>query len=141
MGHLNEVNAAFVDVAHQLAGDRGASARRLGSYAAQAANSIASGRFTTVLPETVLSRHEVLVEPDRLDGRRLAVSCGWAAVLVTGTIILLSPLGVAAELVVPVALVAFIALVYVLLAVRFGLSEATRLTRSIGGFFSAGPPL
>ncbi|MEU7340219.1 hypothetical protein [Streptomyces sp. NPDC007074] len=39
------------------------------------------------------------------------------------------------------ALVAFIVAVYALLAFRFGLSEATRLTRSIGGFFSAGPPL
>ncbi|MGI5196525.1 hypothetical protein ACQEVY_23230 [Streptomyces sp. CA-288835] len=32
-------------------------------------------------------------------------------------------------------------LVYTLLASRFGLSEATRLTRSVGGFFSASPPL
>ncbi|MFE2970449.1 hypothetical protein ACFXKC_43770 [Streptomyces sp. NPDC059340] len=45
------------------------------------------------------------------------------------------------ELLVPLALVAFIVVVYALLAFRYGLSEATRLTRNIGGFFSASPPL
>ncbi|MFH8469513.1 helix-turn-helix domain-containing protein [Streptomyces sp. NPDC017991] len=41
----------------------------------------------------------------------------------------------------PAKLVTFLVMVYALLAFRYGLSEATRLTRSIGGFFSANPPL
>ncbi|MGQ4344019.1 hypothetical protein [Streptomyces sp. SAS_275] len=139
--HLKRVDAAFMDVANQLAGDREASARTLADYAARAANNVAAGRFTAVLSDDVLAEHDVPLEPDRLDGRRLAASCLWAAGIVIGCIVLLSPLGVAAELVAPVALVAFIVAVYALLAFRFGLSEATRLTRSIGGFFSAGPPL
>ena len=41
----------------------------------------------------------------------------------------------------PLAMVTFLVMVYALLAFRHGLSEATRLTRSIGGFFSVNPPL
>lgn len=104
------------------------------------ANSVAAGRFTTVLPHDLLVAHDVPLEPDQLDGRRLAASCLWAAGIVISSIVGLSPLGVPAELVVPVALVALLIAVYTLFAFRFGLSEATRLTRSIGGFFSAGPP-
>lgn len=138
--HLGRVDAAFIEAANQLACDREASARRLGELAVQAANSIASGRFTAVLPPEALPEDPPL-EPDQLDGRRLGSSCLWAAVIVAGTFVILSPLGVSAELLVPVALVAFIVVVYALLAFRYGLSEATRLTRSIGGFFSATPPL
>lgn len=54
--------------------------------------------------------------------------------------LVLSPLGAPVGLLVPLAMVAFIVVVYALLAFRYGLSEATRLTRSIGGFFSASPP-
>ncbi|WP_172633331.1 hypothetical protein [Streptomyces sp. 6-11-2] len=50
-------------------------------------------------------------------------------------------MGAPVELLVPLAVVAFPVMVYTLLAFQYGLSEATRLTRSIGGFFSAGPPL
>lgn len=75
------------------------------------------------------------------DGRRLATACLWAAAIVTASFVALSPLGAPVELLVPLAVVAFPVMVYTLLAFQYGLSEATRLTRSIGGFFSAGPPL
>ncbi|MEU1185956.1 hypothetical protein ABZ464_51780 [Streptomyces sp. NPDC005820] len=137
--HLNRVDATFIRAADQLASDREASARKLAELAALAANNIAAGRFTAVLPPTALAE-EAPVEPDRLDGRRLATACLWAAI-VTASFLSLSPLGAPVELLVPLALVWFPVLVYTLLAFRYGLSEATRLTRSIGGFFSASPPL
>ncbi|MER7684852.1 hypothetical protein [Streptomyces sp. NPDC097610] len=138
--HLSCVDAAFIKTANRLAGDPEASARTLGELAARAANSIAAGRFTVVLPAESLPRDAPL-EPDQLDGRRLGAACLWAAVIVTSSFLILSPLGAPAELLVPLAMVAFFVLVYALLAFRYGLSEATRLTRSIGGFFSASPPL
>ena len=81
------------------------------------------------------------LEPDQLDGRRLGTACLWAASIVTSSFLVLSPLGAPVELLVPLAMVAFIVVVYAILASRHGLSEATRLTRSIGGFFSASPPV
>ncbi|MFI5688400.1 hypothetical protein [Streptomyces sp. NPDC051636] len=138
--HLNRVDAAFIEAADRLAGDREASAKQLAKLAALAANNIAAGRFTAVLPAEALAE-EAPLEPDRLDGRRLATACLWAAVIVTASFIALAPLGAPVELLVPLALVGFLVLVYTLLAFRYGLSEATRLTRSIGGFFSASPPL
>lgn len=138
--HLNRVEAAFIEAADQLAADREASAKRLAELAAEAANNIAAGRFTTVLPAEALAE-EAPLEPDRLDGRRLATACLWAAAIITASFLALSPLGAPVELLVPLALVGFLVLVYTLLAFRYGLSEATRLTRSIGGFFSASPPL
>ncbi|MGX1471193.1 UNVERIFIED_CONTAM: hypothetical protein RKD50_000001 [Streptomyces canus] len=138
--HLNRVDAAFIRAADQLASDREASARKLAELAALAANNIAGGRFTTVLPAEALAE-EASIEPDRLDGRRLASACLWAAAIIMAFFLALSPLGAPVELLVPLALVGFLVLVYTLLAFRYGLSEATRLTRSIGGFFSAGPPL
>ncbi|MEU7340221.1 hypothetical protein [Streptomyces sp. NPDC007074] len=74
--HLKRVDAAFIDVANQLAGDRKASARTLADYATRAANSVAVGRFTAVLPDDVLAEHDVPLEPDRLDGRRLGPVSG-----------------------------------------------------------------
>ncbi|MFE8987998.1 hypothetical protein ACFYMI_09185 [Streptomyces collinus] len=138
--HLNRVDAAFIEAADQLAGDRRAAALRLAELAALTTNNIAAGRFTAVLPAETLPEVDS-VEPDRLDGRRLATACLWAAVIVILAFFALSPLGAPVELLVPLAIVAFLILVYTLLAFRFGLSEATRLTRSIGGFFSASPPL
>ncbi|MCX4233515.1 hypothetical protein [Streptomyces ortus] len=138
--HLNRVDAAFIKAADQLAGDRTLAARRLAELAAGAANSIAAGRFTAVLPAEALPE-EISLEPDRLDGRRLAKACLWSAGTVILVCVALSPLGTPVELLVPLAVVAFPILVYTLLASRFGLSEATRLTRSIGGFFSTSPPL
>ncbi len=138
--HLNRVDAAFIEAADRLAGDRAAAARRLAELAALATNNIAAGRFTAVLPTEALAE-EALLEPDRLDGRRLATACLWAAVIVAACFLALSPLGAPVELLVPLAVVAFLVLVYTLLAFRYGLSEASRLTRSIGGFFSASPPL
>jgi hypothetical protein len=96
-------------------------------------------RVTAVLPAEELLE-EVSLGPDRLDGRRLATVCLWAAAVVILAFLALSPLGVPVELLVPLAVVAFLILVYTLLAFRFGLSEATRLTRSIGGFFSVSRP-
>lgn len=138
--HLNRVDAAFIQAADQLAGDRTAAALRLAELAALTTNNIAAGRFTAVLPAEALPEEDS-VEPDRLDGRRLATACLCAAVIVILAFFALSPLGAPVELLVPLAVVAFLVLVYTLLAFRFGLSEATRLTRSIGGFFSASPPL
>ncbi|WP_157993119.1 hypothetical protein [Streptomyces sp. Go-475] len=138
--HLNRVDAAFIEAADRLAGDRTAAALRLAELAALTTNNIAAGRFTAVLPAETLPEVDS-VEPDRLDGRRLATACLWAAVIVILAFFALSPLGAPVELLVPLAIVAFLILVYTLLAFRFGLSEATRLTRSIGGFFSASPPL
>lgn len=138
--HLSRVDASFIEAADRLAADRTAAARKLAELGALAANNIAAGRFTTVLPTEALAE-EASLEPDRLDGRRLATACLWAAALVTLAFLALSPLGAPVELLVPLAVVAFLILVYTLLAFRFGLSEATRLTRSISGFLSAGPPL
>lgn len=138
--HLNRVDAAFIETADRLAADREIAARKLADLAVLAATNIADGRFTTVLPDECLEE-EVPLEPDRLDGRRLGAACMSAAVSVTVSFYVLSPLGAPAELLIPLAVVAFPVLVYTLLAFRFGLSEATRLTRSLGGFFSASPPL
>lgn len=138
--HLNRVDAAFIDTADRLAEDRETAARKLADLAVLAATNIADGRFTTVLPEEFL-KEEVPLEPDRLDGRRLGAACLSAAAGVTVAFYVLSPLGAPVELLIPLAVVAFPVLVYALLAFRYGLSEATRLTRSIGGFFSASPPL
>lgn len=138
--HLNRVDAAFLEAADQLAGDREASAKKLAELATVATNNIAAGHFTAVLPPGALAEDAPL-EPDRLDGRRLATACLWAAAILTASFLALSPFGAPVELLVPVALVGFPVLVYTLLAFRYGLSEATRLTRSIGGFFSASPPV
>ncbi|MEU0032335.1 hypothetical protein [Streptomyces sp. NPDC006335] len=138
--HLGRVDAVFIDMANGLAGEREAAAHRLGELAAQACNNIAAGRFTAILPADVLPE-EVPLEPDQLDGRRLGTACLWAAAIVTSSFLILSPLGAPVELLVPLAMVAFIVMVYAILAFRHGLSEATRLTRSIGGFFSASPPV
>ncbi|WP_307538406.1 hypothetical protein [Streptomyces sp. V3I8] len=138
--HLNRVDAAFIQAADQLAGNRAAAALRLAELSALTANNIAAGRFTAVLPTEALPEVDS-IEPDRLDGRRLATACLCAAVIVILVFSALSPLGVPVELLVPLAMVMFLILVYTLLAFRFGLSEATRLTRSIGGFFSASPPV
>jgi hypothetical protein len=139
-GHLNRVDAAFIEAADRLAGDRATSAKQLAELSALAANNISAGRFTTILPTEALTA-EASLEPDQLDGRRLGAACLWAAVIVTVSFLVLSALGAPVELLVPLAVVAFLVLVYALLASRYGLSEATRLTRSIGGFFSASPPL
>ncbi|MFE4336576.1 hypothetical protein ACFRQM_46740 [Streptomyces sp. NPDC056831] len=74
------------------------------------------------------------LEPDRLDGRRLTTACLWAAGIITASFLALPLRG-------PAGLVGFLVLVHALLAFRYGLSEATRLKRSIGGFVSASPPL
>lgn len=101
---------------------------------------LVSGRFTAELPPEALAENLPL-EPDQLDGRPLGTSCLWAATIVAGVFAVLSPLGDAAGLTVPVALIAFIVVVYALLAIRQGLAEATMLKWSIDGFFSTGPPL
>lgn len=138
--HLNRVNVTFAEAANQLASAPESSARRLSELAARAANSIAAGRFAALLPEEMIAQ-DAQLEPDRLDGRRLGSAVLLAVVVVTAFFIVLSSLGAPVELVVTLALVAFPATVFTLLAFRYGLSEATRLTRSIGGFFSASPPL
>ncbi|NGO45371.1 hypothetical protein [Streptomyces ureilyticus] len=74
---------------------------------------IAAGRFTAVLPAEALPE-EASLEPDRLDGRRLATACLWAAVIVILAFLGLSPLGAPIELLVPLAVVAFLILVYTL---------------------------
>ncbi|WP_406369744.1 hypothetical protein OG788_07960 [Streptomyces sp. NBC_00647] len=138
--HLSRVDAAFIEVADLLAADRTASAKQLAELAALAANNIAAGHFTAILPAEALAEQATL-EPDRLDGRRLATACRWAVVIVTVSFVVLSSLGAPAEFFVPPAFVVFPVLVYARLAFRYGLSEATRLTRSIFGFFPPNPPL
>ncbi|MGW1719852.1 hypothetical protein [Streptomyces sp. NPDC002156] len=138
--HLSRVDAAFIEAADKLAADRTASAKQLAALAALAANNIAAGHFTAILPAEALAEQTTL-EPDRLDGRRLATACLSAVAIVIVLFAVLSPLGAPVEFLVPLAVAAFFVLVYTLLAFRYGLSEATRLTRSIGGFFSANPPL
>ncbi|MEU2624594.1 hypothetical protein ABZ642_41880 [Streptomyces sp. NPDC007157] len=138
--HLDRVSVTFSLAANQLASDRESAARALGELAAHTANGIAAGRFAVVLPADKLAQDSPL-EPDRLDGRRLGIASIYAAVALTVFFLALSPMGAPAALVVSLALVMFPLLVYTLLAFRYGLSEATRLTRSIGGFFSASPPL
>lgn len=138
--HVDRVNVTFAEAANQLASTPESSARRLSELAAHSANSIAAGRFVALLPEEMIAQDTPL-EPDRLDGRRLGSAVLLAVVVVTAFFIVLSPLGAPVEIVVTLALVAFPATVFTLLAFRYGLSEATRLTRSIGSFFSASPPL
>lgn len=138
--HLGRVDGAFIDTANRLASEREASAHRLGELAAQVANNIAAGRFTALLPAEDLPA-DVHLEPDQLDGRRLGTACLWAAVIVTSCSLTFSSLGAPVGLLIPLAMVAFIVMVYAILARKYGLSEATRLTRSIGGFFSASPPI
>ncbi|WP_159045134.1 hypothetical protein [Streptomyces sp. NRRL F-5122] len=138
--HLDRVDTTFAEAADQLVADREAAARRLAALASTAANSIAAGKFASVLPEGDLAAKAVL-EPDRLDGRRLGRACLWAVLAVIVSSALLSPLGAPVELLLPLATLAFIVLVYVLLAFWYGLGEATRLTKSIASFFSSTPQL
>lgn len=138
--HLSRVDAAFIHTADGLAADRTASTKQLAALAALAANNIAAGHFTALLPAEALAEQATL-EPDRLDGRRLATACLWAVTIVTVSFVVLSPLGAPVELLVPLALAAFLVLVYALLALRYGLSEATRLTRSIVGLLPGNPSL
>ncbi|SEF18975.1 hypothetical protein, partial [Streptomyces sp. Ag109_O5-10] len=138
--HVNQVDATFGKVANQLVSDRESSARKLGELAALGANSIAVGRFAAILPAEELAVDAPL-EPDQLDGRRLAKACLWSVASVTTFFLALSLLGAPSALLLPMAMIAFIVLVYGILAFQYGLLEASRLTRSIGGFFSANPPI
>ncbi|MFG2928822.1 hypothetical protein [Streptomyces achromogenes] len=138
--HAELVETAVMQAADGLVQDRATSARKLGTLAGLIAGSIAADRFTQMLPPTELPE-EAAIEPDRLDGRRLAKACLWSGLIVTAFALLLAGLGAPAELLVPLAVVAFVVTAYVLLGLWYGLGEATRLTRSLMSFFSAGPPL
>lgn len=138
--HLNRANATFAKTANQLTIDRESAAKRLCELAACTANSIAAGRFAAVMPETMLAQ-DASIEPDRLDGRRLGVAVLGASAVVTAFCLALVPLGASVGTLLLVAPVVFPVTVYTLLAFFHGLSEATRLTRSIGGFFPASPPV
>ncbi|MGW2088958.1 hypothetical protein [Streptomyces sp. NPDC001880] len=140
LSHAELVETAVMQAADGLVQDRAASARKLGTLAGLIAGSIAADRFTQMLPPAELPE-EAVIEPDRLDGRRLAKACLWSAITVTASALLLAGLGTPAELLVPLAVVAFGVTAYVLLGLWYGLGEATRLTRSLMSFFSAGPPL
>ncbi|MFD7799967.1 hypothetical protein, partial [Streptomyces anulatus] len=89
-------------------------------------------------PEPAVVGH---IHPDGRPAPRLAKACLWSAITVTAFALLLAGLGAPAELLVPLAVVAFVVTAYVLLGLWYGLGEATRLTRSLMSFFSAGPPL
>ncbi|MFB6716484.1 hypothetical protein [Streptomyces sp. NPDC056358] len=144
VSHGRLVDTAFTQAADELMRDREGAARKLGLLAATAASSIAADRFQEMLPEALLPSEgsgEGSLAPDRVDGLRLAKACAWSALCVTLFSLLLAWLGVPAELMVPLAILAFPVAVYVLLAARHGLNEASRLTRSISTFFSSGPPL
>ncbi|WP_413754720.1 hypothetical protein [Streptomyces sp. MMBL 11-3] len=137
--HAEQVEATFIEAADGLVRDRDRAVNRLAGLAAISANRIAEGRFLQVLPDADLVQESVL-EPDRLDGRRLATACIWSLIAVMATGIILSPFGMSSALVIPLMLVGFIVTVYLILAFRYGLAEATRLTRNIGSFFTPGPP-
>lgn len=144
ISHVRLVEMAITQAADELMPDREGAARKLGLLSATAASSIAADRFQEVLPEALLPSAdpgEGSMAPDRLDGLRLAKACLWSVLCVTLFSLLLAWLGAPAELMVPLAVLAFPVTVYVLLAARHGLNEATRLTRSISAFFSSGPPL
>ncbi|MGW0779964.1 hypothetical protein [Streptomyces sp. NPDC002913] len=135
------METTFTQAADELLRDREGAARKLGLLAA---SSIAADRFQEILPEALLPSGEPAegsLAPDRVDGLRLAKACTWSVLCVTLFSLLLAGLGVLAELMVPLAILAFLVAVYVLLAARHGLNEASRLTRSISTFFSSGPPL
>ncbi|MFD9444233.1 hypothetical protein ACFWBR_38120 [Streptomyces sp. NPDC060006] len=136
--HAEQVEATFIEAADGLVRDRDRAVNKLAKLAAASANGIAEGRFLEVLPDTDLVQESAL-EPDRLDGRRLATACIWSLIAVMATGIVLSPFGISSALVIPLMLVGFIVTVYVILAFRHGLAEATRLTRNIGSFFTPGP--
>ncbi|MFI6469791.1 hypothetical protein ACIBL5_05935 [Streptomyces sp. NPDC050516] len=142
--HVRRVTLAFTQAADGLMRDREVAARKLGSLAATAASNIAVDRFPEILPESLLPSTdpgESPLEPDRLDGRRLANACGWSLISDTTFSLFLAWLGGPAEVLVSLAVLGFPVAVYVILAAKYGLSEATRLTRSISSFFSSGSPL
>lgn len=144
VSHVRLVETAFTQAADELMRDREGAARKLGLLAATAASSIAVDRFQEMLPEALLPSEESgegSLAPDRVDGLRLAKACMWSVLCVTLFSLLLAWLGAPAELMAPLAILAFPVAVYVLLAARHGLNEASRLTRSISAFFSSGPPL
>ncbi len=144
VSHVRLVETTFTQAADELLRDREGAARKLGLLAATAASSIAVDRFQEILPEALLPSEESgegSLAPDRVDGLRLAKACTWSVLCVTLFSLLLAGLGVPAELMVPLAILAFPVAVYVLLAARHGLNEASRLTRSISTFFSPGPPV
>jgi hypothetical protein len=138
--HAARVAAEFTGAAEGLVADRSSAARRLGILSAAVAGNIAAERFTQLLSQAEL-REETPLEPDRLDGRRLARACLFSALAVAGCCSLLAALNAPVELLLPLALIAFLAIAYLSLASKYGLSEANRLTRAMGLFFSTSPPV
>lgn len=139
LSHAELVETAVMQAADGLVHDRTASARKIGTLAGLIAGNIADGRFTQILPPAE-PPEEAAIAPDRLDGGRLAKACLCSAITVTAFALLLAGLGTPVELLVPLAVVAFVVTAYVLLGLWYGLAEATRLTRSLMSFFSASPP-
>lgn len=138
--HAARVAAQFTDAAEGLVNDRSSAAKRLGLLSAAVAGNIAAERFAQMLPEAELPK-EAPLEPDRLDGRRLARACLISALAVAACCAVLAALNTPVELLLPLALVAFLVIAYLFLASKYGLSEANRLTRAMVPFFSTSPPV
>ncbi|MER6257135.1 hypothetical protein ABT224_37990 [Streptomyces sp. NPDC001584] len=137
--HAERVETAIAQAADALLVDRDGAAKKLGGLAAAIANNVAADQFMHILPASELPA-DAVIEPDRLDGRRLAKACLWSAIAVSAVSVLLGRFGISATILIPTAFLAWPIGAHLLLCRGYGLSEATRLTRSIRSFLPSGPP-
>lgn len=139
--HIERVQAALGLAADDLLVNRREAAERLGVLAATITNNLAHDRFTNLLSEADLPATTVL-EPDRLDGRRLMKACRITGILVFVLAAAMGQFGVEAVILVPAALAVWPVFSFLLLCHRHGLAEAARLIRSIRSLLPGGtaPP-
>ncbi|MFD7453119.1 hypothetical protein [Kitasatospora sp. NPDC059827] len=130
--HARLVAALLERTADELLPDRDRATRKLAELAAVIAEQVADGQFTNLLrehgqpPDLPTSAPE---SPDRADGRRLAVAAVTALLVTISLAVTTGMLGLPAFVTAPLAAITVPLLTFLLLAHRFGLSEAVRLVQ------------
>ncbi|MFJ7246241.1 hypothetical protein ACIQWA_16515 [Kitasatospora sp. NPDC098652] len=130
--HARQVAALLERTADELLPDRDRATRKLAELAAVIAEQVADGQFTNLLrehgqpPDLPTSAPE---SPDRADGRRLAVAAVTALLVTISLAVTTGMLGLPAFVTAPLAAITVPLLTFLLLAHRFGLSEAVRLVQ------------
>ncbi|MFB7908662.1 hypothetical protein ACFC1T_19760 [Kitasatospora sp. NPDC056076] len=132
LGHARQVAALLERTADELLPDRDRATRKLAELAAVIAEQVADGQFTNLLrehgqpPDLPTSAPE---SPDRADGRRLAMAAVTALLVTVSLAVTTGMLGLPAFVTAPLAAITVPLLTFLLLAHRFGLSEAVRLVQ------------
>ncbi|SOB89017.1 hypothetical protein SAMN06272789_7346 [Streptomyces sp. 1331.2] len=132
--HARRVAALLERTADELLPGRERATASLACYAAAIAHQTADGRFTNLLgpigqpPELPPAAPE---SPDRTDGRRLAVAAMMALVLTALLAWGISYLGLPTYVNAPLATLSVPLVAFLVLAYRYGLAEALRLTATL----------